>query len=97
MSILSGMTGLKAAADLTRMLRDGLKTGQVRGDDIAGRIGEIYDYIVDSKDDLERGQRGKTGPGMRIGEQSEHQSVPEGARTTRGRVWETSLAALHVS
>jgi hypothetical protein len=52
MSILSGMTGLKAAADLTRALRDGLKSGQIRGDDISGRIGEIYDYIVDSKDAL---------------------------------------------
>lgn len=52
MSILTGMTCLKAAAELTRMLRDGLKSGQIKGDDIAGRIGEIYDYIVDSKDAL---------------------------------------------
>src|SRR5712692_8325584 len=52
MIILTGITGLKAAADLTRMLRDGLKSGQIKGDDVAGRIGEIYDYIVDSKDAL---------------------------------------------
>jgi hypothetical protein len=52
MSILTGMAGLKAATDMARSLRDGLKSGQVQGDDIAGRIGEIYDYIVDSKDAL---------------------------------------------
>jgi hypothetical protein len=52
MSIVTGLTGLRAAAELTRMLREGLKSGQIKGDDIAGRIGEIYDYIVDSKDAL---------------------------------------------
>jgi hypothetical protein len=52
MSILTGMAGLKAATDMARAVRDGLKSGQIKGDDIAGRIGEIYDYIVDSKDAL---------------------------------------------
>jgi hypothetical protein len=51
--ILTGLSGLKTAADLTRMLRESLKSGQIiKGDEIAGRIGEIYDYIVDSKDAL---------------------------------------------
>ncbi len=52
MNIAAGMTALKAGADLTRTLRDGLKSGTIKGDEIAGRIGEIYDYIVDSKDAL---------------------------------------------
>jgi hypothetical protein len=46
------MSGLKAAADMTRALRDGLKAGTVKADEIAGRIGEIYDYVIDSKDAL---------------------------------------------
>jgi len=52
MEIVTGLSGLKTAADLIRALRDGLKSGQIKGDEIAGRIGEIYDYIVDSKDAL---------------------------------------------
>jgi hypothetical protein len=52
MNIAAGMTALKAGADLTRSLRDGPKAGTIKGDEIAGRIGEIYDYIVDSKDAL---------------------------------------------
>jgi hypothetical protein len=52
MNILAGMSGLKAAADMTRALRDGLKAGTVKPDEIGGRIGEIYDYIIDSKDAL---------------------------------------------
>jgi hypothetical protein len=52
MNIVTGLSGLKAAAELIRTLRDGLKSGQMKPDEIAGRIGEIYDYIVDSKDAL---------------------------------------------
>jgi len=52
MNILAGMSGLKAAADMTRALRDGLEAGSIKQDEIAGRIGEIYDYIIDSKDAL---------------------------------------------
>ena len=37
---------------MTRALRDGIKAGQIKGDEIAGRIGEIYDYIIESKDAL---------------------------------------------
>ena len=40
---------MRAAADLTKALRDGIKEGSVKSDEIAGRIGEIYDYIIDSK------------------------------------------------
>ncbi len=52
MDIIAGMSGLKAAAELVRILRDGLKAGTIKPDEIAGRIGEIYDYIIDSKDAL---------------------------------------------
>jgi len=34
------------------VLRDRLKSGEVKGEEVIGRIGEIYDYIVDSKDAL---------------------------------------------
>jgi hypothetical protein len=51
-TILAGLGGLKAAADMIRALRDGLKAGTINGDEIAGRVGEIYDYIIDSKDAL---------------------------------------------
>ena len=49
MTIAAGLSGLKAAADMTKMLRDGLKAGSIKPDEIAGRIGEIYDYIIDSR------------------------------------------------
>ncbi len=52
MSITSGLAGLKAAADLTKALRDTAKAGSLKPDEFAGRVGEIYDYIVDSKDAL---------------------------------------------
>ncbi len=52
MDILTGMSGLKTATDLLRSLRDALKSGQIKPDEVAGRIGEIYDYIVESKDAL---------------------------------------------
>ena len=49
MNIAAGMATLKTAFELTRSLKDGLKTGQITGEEVAGRIGEIYDYIGDSK------------------------------------------------
>jgi hypothetical protein len=52
MSIATGIAALKAGVELTRVLRDGLKGGQIKGDEVAGRIGEIYDNIADSKDAL---------------------------------------------
>ena len=52
MDITAGLAGLKAAADLTRILRDAAKAGTMKPDEFAGRVGEIYDYIVDSKDAL---------------------------------------------
>jgi hypothetical protein len=48
-TIAAGLSGLKSAADMTKALRDGLKAGSIKADEIAGRIGEIYDYITDSK------------------------------------------------
>jgi hypothetical protein len=52
MSLATGLSALSAATNLTRSLRDGLKSGTIKGDEISGRIGEIYDNIVDSKDAL---------------------------------------------
>src|SRR5258707_202702 len=52
MDVASGMSGLSAAVNLARSLRESLKSGEMKSDEIAGRIGEIYDYIVDSKDAL---------------------------------------------
>jgi hypothetical protein len=52
MDIGTGLSALKAATELTRSLREGLKSGTIKGDEISGRIGEIYDHIVDSKDAL---------------------------------------------
>jgi hypothetical protein len=49
MNILAGLSGLKAAAEMTKALRDGIKVGTIGADELAGRIGEIYDYIIDSK------------------------------------------------
>lgn len=50
--IASALGSLKTAVDLTRGLRDGLKSGKVKLADAAAHIGEIYDHIVDSKDAL---------------------------------------------
>ena len=52
MGIVSGLAGLKAAAELTKTLREAAKAGSLKPDEFAGRVGEIYDYIVDSKDAL---------------------------------------------
>lgn len=52
MDITTGLAGLKAAVDLARTLRDAAKSGSLKPDEFAGRVGEIYDYIVDSKDAL---------------------------------------------
>jgi hypothetical protein len=52
MDILAGMSGLKTGIDLLRSLRDALKSGHLAPDEVAGRIAEIYDFIVDSKDAL---------------------------------------------
>jgi hypothetical protein len=49
MSITAGLSSIKTAAEMLKMLRDGLKEGRIQPDEIAGRIGEMYDYIIDSK------------------------------------------------
>jgi hypothetical protein len=52
MDLMSGLAGLRAAVELTRALRDAAKAGTLKQDEFAGRVGEIYDYITDSKDAL---------------------------------------------
>jgi hypothetical protein len=52
MDLISGLSGLRAAVELTRALRDAAKAGDIKPDEFAGRVGEIYDYIADSKDAL---------------------------------------------
>jgi len=49
MSIAAGLASIKAAVDLTKTFRDAAKAGALESGEIVGRIGEIYDYIVDSK------------------------------------------------
>ena len=49
MNILEGAAALKTAFDLTRQLRDAAKAGAIKPEEFAGRVGEIYDYINDSK------------------------------------------------
>jgi hypothetical protein len=50
MTIATGLSALKAAADLVRALRDAAKAGSLKPDEFAGRIAEVYDYITDSKE-----------------------------------------------
>jgi hypothetical protein len=52
MDISTGLHALKTSTDLLRLLRERLKSGEVKGEEVIGRIGEIYDYIVESKDAL---------------------------------------------
>jgi hypothetical protein len=52
MEIAGGLAALKAAADLTRVLRDAAKAGSLKADEFAGRIAEVYDCISDSKEAL---------------------------------------------
>jgi hypothetical protein len=52
MSIAAGASALKTAVDLARSLRDAAKRGEIKQEEFAGRVGEIYDYIIDSKDAL---------------------------------------------
>ena len=49
MSIVVGLSALAAAANLTKTMRDAAKSGTIKPDEFAGRVGEIYDYIIDSK------------------------------------------------
>jgi len=56
MEIASGLSALRAAADLAKALRDGAKGGSIKADDFAGRIAEVYDYIIDSKEALSSAQ-----------------------------------------
>jgi hypothetical protein len=52
MSIVAGAAALKTAVELTRALRDAAKAGTIKPEEFAGRVGEIYDNIIDSKDAL---------------------------------------------
>ena len=52
MDIATGLSALKTSTDLLRSLRERLKNGEAKGEEVVGRIGEIYDYIVESKDAL---------------------------------------------
>ncbi len=49
MSILAGLSALTAAANLTKTMRDAAKSGTLKPEEFTGRVGEIYDYIIDSK------------------------------------------------
>ncbi len=49
MDFLAGLGAIAAAADLTKNMRDAAKAGTLKPNEFAGRVGEIYDYIIDSK------------------------------------------------
>ena len=50
--VTAGLSSLKTAADLLKLVRESLKSNEMKQDDLAGKIGEVYDYIIDSKDSL---------------------------------------------
>ncbi|MEO5923633.1 MAG: hypothetical protein ABIR70_07380 [Bryobacteraceae bacterium] len=50
MEIIAGLSALKTAADLAKSLWDAAKAGSLRPDEFSGRIAEVYDYIIDSKE-----------------------------------------------
>jgi len=52
MEIASGLSAFRTAIDLVRVLRDAAKAGSLKPDEFAGRIAEVYDYIIDSKEAL---------------------------------------------
>jgi hypothetical protein len=49
MDIATGIASLRAAAELTKSMRDAAKAGKLKPDEFVGRVGEIYDYIIDSR------------------------------------------------
>lgn len=49
MTFAAGLASLKAAADLTKTMRDAAKAGTLEPAEFLGRVGEIYDYIIDSR------------------------------------------------
>jgi hypothetical protein len=52
MELARGLSAIKTAADLTRSIRDAAKAGSLKPDEFAGRVAEVYDYIIDSKEAL---------------------------------------------
>jgi hypothetical protein len=45
-TLASGISSIKTAVELVRILRDAAKGGNLAADELAGRIGEIYDHGV---------------------------------------------------
>jgi len=52
MDLATGLSALNSSRELLRALRERLKNEDLKREEVIGRIGEIYDYIVDSKDAL---------------------------------------------
>jgi hypothetical protein len=52
MDIVTGLSALNTGTQLLRAARDAAKLGTLKPDEFAGRVSEIYDYIVDSKQAL---------------------------------------------
>jgi hypothetical protein len=52
MEIISGLAAVKTATDLARAWRDAVKAGSIPPDQLTGRIAEVYDYILDSKESV---------------------------------------------
>jgi chromosome segregation ATPase len=47
--ITGALGGLKTASDLLKTLRDGIKSKQIKLDEVASRISEAFDHIVEAK------------------------------------------------
>ncbi len=56
-TIETGISAIRTAMELTRALREALKTQPLKADEVSGRIGEIYDYIDDSQTKAESSRR----------------------------------------
>ncbi len=51
-TVFSGISATNAGYNLLKVIKERLKSGDVKPDEIAGRIGELYDYIGEAKDSL---------------------------------------------
>jgi hypothetical protein len=49
MALLEGLASTKTEVELVRAIRDAAARGELKQDEFAGRIAEIYDYIINAK------------------------------------------------
>jgi len=56
MDLLAGLSVLKTSADLLKLTRDAAKAGTLKQDEFVGRITEVYDHIIDSREAMLKAQ-----------------------------------------